>query len=387
MSGHDAEAAKAGYDFQDERGLLVLALSEEGERVGVETGDDVVWEHSDGSAIQEQLKHSLEPGNPWSDRSVSLWKTLAIWVEQVGYSPTSTELFRFRMVTNRPVPDCLARTIDAAESDNDARACVAALRLAGRDPSVSIAPYVQAVLARTDTFLIALVKRINLVDGSGPTVGDDIRAQIAAALHIPKGVNREHVIDSLYGWYRRVLLQQWRRGEQGWITREALTEQFHSVLAEMIRARVAARPAHQLLVSDADRALHRSRCFAFQVEIIECDEEEILESIDNFVRCERELMRLSEAGNLTESDLKAFFDRLIASWRTTKRLMGRTDDTKEQRGYRLFYESMRVRERLGNHVYDEPYISAGAFHRLADELEIGWHPEYKELCAAFRRPT
>src|ERR1039458_4963964 len=112
---HSAPGPAAGYAYQFERALNWLAQKDAGASIGIETADDVEVRNSDSTAVLEQDKHSiLELAQPFGDRSKGLWNTLAIWVEAIDSGQKSIESTSFLMVTNKAVPECIARRIARA---------------------------------------------------------------------------------------------------------------------------------------------------------------------------------------------------------------------------------------------------------------------------------
>jgi hypothetical protein len=80
----------------------------------VEHVDDVSVHRADGTSVREQDKATVTARRPLTDHSVALWKTLAIWAEQVKADSTLIAVTEFHLVTNADVaPDSVAARIDA----------------------------------------------------------------------------------------------------------------------------------------------------------------------------------------------------------------------------------------------------------------------------------
>ena len=140
LDRHSAAGPLAGFAYQFERALNWLAQKEAGASIGIETGDDVAVCNSDGSVVLEQDKHSIRKGGqPFGDRSKDLWNTLAIWVEAVDSRQRPIESTLFLMVTNKEVPECIARRIARAKTHGEVDCCIAELEAAGRNPPKHIA--------------------------------------------------------------------------------------------------------------------------------------------------------------------------------------------------------------------------------------------------------
>jgi len=136
----------AGYGYQIERALYWLARSPAGAAVGIETDDDVAVRNGTTSLL-EQDKHSIAAGaEPLGDRLKDLWNTLNIWLDAIEENRVDAETTRLLMVTNKELPDGLAKAISAATTAEAAGECVTGLERAAEDPPEKIATLVGRVL-------------------------------------------------------------------------------------------------------------------------------------------------------------------------------------------------------------------------------------------------
>ena len=128
LNQHSAPGSNAGFSYQFERALFWLAQSPSGFVIGVETDDDVAVRGTDGLQLLEQDKHSIrDNAKPFGDRSKDLWNTLATWIDALDTGEVAAETTRFLMVTNKVLPECIARNISLAESEAQVTACIAEL--------------------------------------------------------------------------------------------------------------------------------------------------------------------------------------------------------------------------------------------------------------------
>ena len=114
---HTAVGQALGYVYQFDRATYRL-LEADGAvvSVGLEHIDDVSIHHADSTTIREQDKTTLtDAGRTLTDRSVALWKTLAIWADAVLNEPAVLDSTEFHLVTNGEVAaSSLAGRINAA---------------------------------------------------------------------------------------------------------------------------------------------------------------------------------------------------------------------------------------------------------------------------------
>ena len=203
LSRHSAPGCAAGFIYQLERALYWLAKSPAGFVIGIETDDDVVAKGPDGERTQEQDKHSIQDGaKPFGDRSTDLWKTLSIWLQALVAGEVTPEHTRFLMVTNKTLPDCLAKRIANAENPDGIDACIAELEKIGKKPSDTIATYVKTVLLPSSrSYLKKLIDNCELSDASGNASGSKLRKKTVSLLQIPEWCSSftDSIVDELSG--------------------------------------------------------------------------------------------------------------------------------------------------------------------------------------------
>ena len=115
---HSAHGPNAGFSYQFERALYWLSVSPAGAMIGLETDDDVAVQRADGSRVLEQDKHSVrEAAQPFGDRSKDLWNTLVIWLDAIESGQVEIDSAAFHMVTNKVLPECIAKRIGGARCE------------------------------------------------------------------------------------------------------------------------------------------------------------------------------------------------------------------------------------------------------------------------------
>lgn len=104
--------------------------------------------------------------------------------------------------------------------------------------------------------------------------------------------------ESLLGWLHIISMGFWEKQQPAWITQEAFVNQMYREI-ERSRNRAFREIAKDLLpISEEDRRAHRGRIFVMQLLQIAIDEnnEQLIDAIDDFIRCASELTRLSREG-------------------------------------------------------------------------------------------
>jgi hypothetical protein len=383
LENHSAPGPAAGYAFEFERALYWLARSPAGFSIGIETDDDIAIRHQDGSRTLEQNKHSIqEDAEPFGDRSKDLWNTLSIWVTALEEGELDGTKTRFLMVTNKTLPDCIAKRISKAETDDEITVCLRELKLAALKPSETIRPYAEKVLAATsEPHLRAVMKHCELADAAS---GHDLRRQTIAELPIPKWFikDAESIANELLGWVKTQVLALWQAGQRAWISRDSFVTQFHAVLDRRRRQQTRERAANLIPVINEQLGKEKGRVFVKQIYLVTDEDSRVDEAIREFLRCRIEKVRLSAEGNITDQDWIDFEESLKTRWSKVSSLHRRLkrDEPEEDVGFKVLCETTDGhRERLAGVETEQVYLTAGTYHRLADQLVVGWHPRYMEL--------
>ena len=398
LTDHLAAGSTAGSFFQAERALHWLAHSDQAARVGIEVLDDVAVITGDGLVILEQDKSSVGTGAPLGNRSRNLWNTFATWFEAVRDGDVDLDQTRFFLTTNKQLGDCWVRTLQSAERNTDCmRELAAKLRRLGVEPTETLAPFVTRALAFSDDEIADVLQRTWVEDASTSSSGTALRATVAQRLHLPPGCDPERVLDSLLGWIVSATLSLIRSGKAAWLEVSGFNRQLFEIENAFTDRKFRETAASLLKVTEVERAREMGRLFVEQIRLLEFDEEgeQIIEAIDDFLRCQEQMTRFAQEGNITEEDVRRFQDSLQQRWqmifrrncRGASRSGDPTDERHVQTGQDVFQETLEHRENLANQPTTQYYLTRGSYHKLADERlddgtpVVGWHPNFAERLA------
>lgn len=373
--------------MQFERALYHLAIAGDGETVSVEQVDDVARTKSGKVIAQEQDKKSISRSNATlGDRHIGLWRTLQIWVEGIrnGGQPSLSYL----LVTNAQPKGMIVDAIrKPADTPNRSAEIVAALRAARRvrkiggteaTPLPKIQQIIDDVLTESDETLANLANRIELVENFDAT---GMRPEVATRLGIHPDIDRDLVINATLGWIVSRLREAWNSKAAGIITKADCLRHVHGITNQVARQRWMPRPSRLVPVDGQQIAQAAGRMFVDQLKRIELEDEEIFEAIEHWIQFSIEKFRLVKTGDIDDYVWEDRGVRLRQRWRSIERNARRThkDLPPVERGYHVYSQTtLNHREPIDGHPCDEPYATAGHFHRLADEKLVLWHPEYGE---------
>lgn len=386
LSSHSAPGTNAAFLYQFERALYWLAKSPSGSAIGVETDDDVAVHGADEAKLLEQDKHSIcDNAKPFGDRSKDLWNTLSTWIEALNGKEVDADSTSFLMVTNKVLPECIAKQIGRAKSDVQVAACIKELETAALKTPQAIGHLVQRVLhSNSRTSLRKLILKCELADASQATSGRELRKKTIARLQLPEWclAGADSIADELLGWLHKTAMAAWQQKQPAWIQRDHFVNQLHAVIDRRKRQLTRERSEHLIPVADDKVGQEKGRPFVKQLYLVTDDDGVVDNAIREFIRCNIEKSRLSAEGNITDDEWNAFETALQSRWAKirTRVIRMKKLEPEEDIGFEIFTDTTEEhREKLAGSDTEQVYLTSGTYHRLADMIRIGWHPRFSEL--------
>jgi len=386
---YSAVDASLGYLYQVRLALLwtLRRLTFEADfLVGIETLDDVAFENSGGEPQDLlQTKHHRNAAASLADASTDLWKTLRIWFEGAGSGqiPKTANLY---LVTTTKASDGSAasylrgnnRDVQAAASRLDAAAQLST-NVANQ---AAYAAYLAASMAqRAD-----LLERITVIDVA-PTVNDigvELRREIFWAVD---KVHQAAFLERLEGWWFRRVLDQLSSTNGDRIGSVEVETQM-SDLREGFKQE--SLPIDDDLLEfnldEATRAAHENSNFVHQLDLIKAGKRRIAAAIRDYYRAFEQRSRWLRDELVVGLDLRRYERRLIEEWELVfegiRDELGdaATDQAKEEAARSILTWAERASILIRPSV-TEPFVCRGSLHMLADELRVGWHPEFRDRLA------
>jgi hypothetical protein len=370
-----------GYSLQFTRMAAMLFESGPGGLVSFEVFDDVGAESPDGTRTFVQTKSALR-GNPLADGSVELWKTIANWVDAIRDQPRDSLKPRFVIYVSRPVTGSLAEKFHAAKTPEAAKAAIAEARqllLGSMDGLPERSNLNPDLTEQLDRVLLApleavtwVIQAFEIERGSGSPQADF--AQILQRHYVP--ANRlETVANYAAGWVKREvdkLLEQRKPAIIAW-------SDFEKEMTGFIR-KVAERDILQSFAPDpspSDTARLLPRVFVQQLELIGLDFTDRLDAVSQFFKSSFDRTKWGESGDVHPSSLDDLDERLMQTWKHKKRrtFIEASEKDEAAKGQILFSDCMLHQDKLEGADTPSHFIP-GCFHLLADELRVGWHPDF-----------
>jgi hypothetical protein len=331
----------------------------------------------------EQIKSGLAH-NPIADRSIGLWKTLRNWVEAIRAGALKHQV-TFILYVAQPYTGDVVSELSAVTTAEGAVELIARLRelFWGAAPDYGdkaslpegIAKYANVVLEARDEVLTQMITNFRLERGSGSPNDDLIPLLLNKAI---SERNVELILQKLLGWLKRKTDKSMEQGLPAIISWEEFSKELTACAQKFDRSGNFL-PATEANITQADveREL-RDRTYIRQLQLIDVQEDVLVTAVNEFLRAAADRTNWSERGDVHESSFQDFQRELHRAWENHRSLAavefaGRGE---EELGKLLFGRCMSLSVRLQG--MDVPsHFGPGSYHALADELVVGWHPDYR----------
>ena len=378
-----------GYLYQVRSALLwaLQRLKNSSEfLVSVETLDDVTFETAGGDAIELlQTKHHKSSAANLTDASPDLWKTLRIWFEGSDSKiiPMTANLI---LVTTATASDGSAASYLRSTS-RDVRAAQQALdTTAATSTSTTNKTGYAAYLNVTTTARKSILERVVVLDAA-PTI-IDLNACLKEEVFWAAG--REHhsaFLDRLEGWWYRRVIRQLANAQHDRVASVELESQMSDLREQFKQESLPIDDdLLEFILDDATKEAHKESAFVRQLEIIMAGKRRIANSIRDYYRAFEQRSRWLRDDLVIEIELHKYEKRLVEEWEVIFEAMRDelgtpvADEAKEQAARSVLAWAERATIPI-RHGVTEPFVSRGSFHMLADEVRIGWHPEFQSRLA------
>lgn len=384
----DATASMLGYLYQA-RYALFLSLQKIREVndpdecfVSIEKLDDIAFETGGNPADILQTKYHGSEGN-LTDRSADLWKTIRVWAEGItkgGLDPATTN---FTLITTQSAPDTGLVATLLPTSSRDIKAVRTQLDgIAAETSNAANLSAYAAYNALLDWQKDQLIGSIHILCRSVSI--QDVATLIKKELRTT--AERKHIdafCTRLEGeWFKRFISAMSSSDEKEVCLGEvvAIIDDLRSQFSlTNLTADYADAEPEDIDVDGDDRN------FVEQLRIVGYTNMAIRVAIINYYRAYEQRSRWSRDGLVKPGELKDYLKKLKEEWDFHLSIMQpefdlSNDDQCKKLG-RVVYDKCQE-DKISNRIrkdFNHPYVARGSYHTLADELVIGWHPNYQSL--------
>ena len=386
QSKHSAAPSLLGYLYQCRIALLKTLRRLKADpcvTLAIETLDDVVFE-KEGTPVEIiQIKHHINRKANLTDGSTDLWKTIRIWCDLYRGGVTQNGPVLCMMTTAKAPEDSAAYYL-RAENRNFAMAERLLLQTAQTSVSETNKDAYAVFLELSPESRQELLKSVIILDQC--PLNEDIdrllREELWSACHRLK---IEQFLVYLEGWWFKCVLKHLLSEKPIPILGEELDSQLNE-LREQFKS--DALPIHDdLKTARVDDQLYQDYIFVHQLKLIDIGSKRIASAINNYYRAFEQRSRWVREELLLVGDLECYEQRLIEEWEihfeTMRENLGKNAvDSEKIKAARIIYDwvekeaDIPIRPRC-----NEPFITRGSYHMLADKQEVGWHVEFRSRLA------
>ncbi|MES2979134.1 MAG: ABC-three component system protein [Pseudomonadota bacterium] len=344
--------------------------------------DDVAQEGAEG-VILTQSKSALT-ANPVADRAKPLWKTLSNWVTLAADGGCNPDHTVFEIYVSRPVHGLLVDALSAAGTPATAKAALLLARttLWGEAPkypkrsdvAAEISSYLDNVFGADPTLVARVIQNFRLTCGSGSP-----QADIEAILktHPISHSKIGDIADHLAGIVKRRVDQLLEAGKPAIIARDDFGVWYTAYVQKIDRDLML--QSHAKRPSDKEARGHLPRVFVQQLDLIGLPFEDKLEAVSDYMMAAADRTAWAASGDVDATSFDELDTSLRRSWKN-KRLTCKVEHGNkalEAQGQALYADCMDVKVPVQQKGAPDHFIP-GCLHRLADDLSIGWHPDFAD---------
>ncbi|MEP1577205.1 ABC-three component system protein [Roseibium album] len=365
-----------GYALQPVRLCFHLLSVDVEHQVSLEHIEDVAVHETDNKFLLEQTKSALT-GNPASNRSVDLWKTLANWADLCVANTVEAANTRFRYYVTPVNEGELVSSFHNATSVEEAQSILSKIStktFIGKK-GTGIEPLVNRFLAAGDDICLQIIQNFDFLTEDDPL--DSIRSKLnafftdetldqfcAAAIGMAKDeveklirAKKSPVLDA--GPFRKNFLAFVRKYD------------FSSLLIPSIE-----EPSPE----EVNVVVRKLPIFVRQLNEVEASDDLVMTAVSDFLRTTADKIHWADNGDIVDNSLDELDTSLIRHHAHESEELEDTHSHMQPpaRGRVLYRKCRRLQLPLEGR--DLPsYFIAGEYNFLADDVKLGWHPDYKKI--------
>jgi len=396
----NASASMSGYIFQIEKALTILPDLAPDEYISIEQVDDVAKHDSDGTILLTiQAKHSIsKSGTTFQDTSLSLWRTLEIWIAKLRDGILNSET-TFCCSSNKEIPTTsllniflskpLDKVIDTIELllEKEQKKLASAKR--GGNHLKRIIELIEYTLANK-ALLKIIIKNLKIETDNSP------KENFLNKIHLNGRQISQRQKDSCYeafvGWIVNGCKAKWKNSEDAKFTKQDFDTKYQLIMSNTSIINAIFRDKKEfnsLNISFSDN--FKDALFVTQIQDLvwnrQAKERAVSDAVIDYIYSEIELKNIVDIGDYTEEDFIDFTESCKKNWQDSvdslivRDLDDYTEDEKNILAVTIFNKIMKeiklTFDKNFSFTESTKYIQNGTFLKLSDEPKIGWHPEWE----------
>lgn len=377
---HDATASLVGYLYQVHVALLELlrrSATAPSMAMRMEVLDDVSFEVDASPNELLQTKHRLTRVASLTDAGRDLWKSVHGWADAVAGGIDPSEV-RFSLLTTATAPaNSIGALLRGGEGRDEAQALRRLETIARTASAATNKQAYEAFIGMDAPKRQALVESIVVFDAAHTI--DDIAE--ALRFELRRAAAQQHLAplaDRLIEWWSLRVLRHLRDRSEPIYAEEVE----HKI--DDLRDQFAAQSL-PIDVGLDDPGLNElnadDRTFVRQLQLIAAEHELLETAIRDYKRAYLQRSRWVRDKLILSDELSRYEDRLVDEWQHHRAIVaqrakqaGTDEGSLQDLGLEVYAASTNGRTWLRR--VEEPFVMRGTLQQLADELRVGWHPDF-----------
>jgi hypothetical protein len=377
----NAPGQALGYSLQVTRLTHLLIDAAEGSYGNLEVIDDVGVVGPDGVTTAVQTKSALT-GNPLGNHSVALWKTLANWAGTIATANLPPDKLNLVLYVSKPISGPMAELLAHATSEEDVQAAIRKVRteLSSNGPGSDseVKSHMDRFFAHAANLIKTVIKAFRIQCGSGSPQCDLEKALDNFCF---KEGRARQLADMACGWVKSRVDKLHERKLPAILSRDEFHRDMQAFYTKFVERSILISFAKAPTPADVES--HLAKTFVRQLEIIAADFEDQMAAISNYFRAALDRTNWGVSGIVQVESFDELDKNLVETWKNHHKTTSIRDGHRppEHQGQLLFAECMKHTAPVENLQAPSHFIP-GCFHVLANDLKVGWHPDYKKLLSA-----
>lgn len=387
-SSYTAEQSLTGYLYQIRLALLYSLKSlpksmhdDATFYTGIENYDDISFEDEQGCLKRTiQTKYHSSSLTRLSDYSVDLWRSIRIWINIFNEKKENTPVFYLLTTSEVSGDDATALLTNEVRTQEQEEKILAMLENAANNSTNKDTQDARTMfLNMSPDDRKKLLSRV-IICPSSPS-GADLDRALEEQLYFACGRRKlPKLREALEGWWLKKIEKLLSERKQARIPSKMLDEEMKN-LREYFGAE--ALQYKDCTPSPEEKNAFKSYRFVRQLLMIDVKKDRTERAVQDYYIASTNRSEWVREFSITDEELEKFDSRLVDTWQ------------------RIFYEekedcpedaSEEALIKIGREIYKavgrkdvpelrkvkETSLMMGSYHMLADTLEVGWHPRYRE---------
>ena len=385
-NAQNASGSYLGYLYQGRMALLLLLEKQiDDMSICLEKFDDLSLQGDEN--IYVQLKHHIPKCGNLIDTSKDLWRTINSWSNSINRNPYILDNTSFILMTTNTAKESMSVYL-LRNKDRDEDAAFQSLeKIAALGEPEGNKNYYSSYLSLPEKYRKKLISRIWVYDKQPNIL--DVENRIKRHLRPYVAPDKiDSFFYSLDGWWHQQVIKGLVSETPYYISYEDLNN-YTSNLRDRFNSDdlpididFEEEPTYSEIV-DALKDIH---IFSRQMDLIKATESQKRFGLNDFYHSSLQRSIWVRNNINIMADLELYDKKLVREWmfafsnmKSDIEFEGYSSEKEMiQQGRNLYRKMMDKNISLRKSI-TEPFIMRGSLNSLANNLKIGWHPDYKEL--------